>query len=177
MNEKLKKMVQNPLSLSIGSSVVATLIASGILSIFSNNTFINSIKIVLIKVLKFILLIFTFKISVWIILISIGFIVFILWVWNKTSEASKPDFFNYTTEDFKRWRLVWDYGKNYNGKYEIKNLRPICLCKCELSDRRNNRTGEKELYCPSCGKVFEMFYREDLIDANKIVEHKINTRK
>lgn len=175
MKEKLKIIVQNPWIISIGSSVTATLLASAILSISSENTFPISIGIVLTKLLKFFLIVLTFKIPVWIILLGAAVLIFILLVWSKTSSSITPNWLKYTYDYYKNWNIEWKYVKNYEGKYKITNLRTLCNCKCELSERTNRRSGQRELFCPSCGKIFKMFYKEDQDDAKKVIIHKINT--
>ena len=174
---KEKKLLQNPWVVSIFSSVIATLLASLILSVFSKNTFLKSIGIVIEKIVNIFIAIILFRIPIWVLLGLVILLIVILVIIDKVSITKNIDWLSYKSEYYKNWNLVWDYEKDYEGKYEISNLRPICTCGCEMSERINRYNGEKELYCPRCNQVYKMFYREDYEDAKKIIYYKIKNWK
>jgi len=99
--------------------------------------------------------------------------ILIIWIilkFQNTKEDSLPDWLKYRRDTFDGIVYKWKYVKDYEGKYDIKNIIPYCPnCECQL-------IGEE---CPNCKNLY---YREikskhelEVLIRHRIVKSKKNT--
>ncbi len=159
--EKIKKFLTSLIG-QIIMAVISTIIGNFIVE---KITKFNILKFLLEKLLELLNLIWKFfniKIAIWIyIIISIGLVgIFIIYliVQNRRVEMAKPDFLKYREDKYKgRVKFIWEYNKNYSGKYTMDNFIPICECGCQLDEKRqigSRHFGTEQYVCPKCGKQY-----------------------
>lgn len=102
------------------------------------------------------------KIAIWIyIVISIGLVaIFIIYliIQNRRVETAESNFLKYYEDKYKgRVKFRWEYIKDFDGKYRMKNFIPICECGCQLDQTRkigNSYFGMYQYVCPKCEKQY-----------------------
>ena len=172
--KRVKKILANIWVISIVSPIITAIIISVFTALIKQINFFEAFKLLL----SWIFRIFTFRIPLYVFVLIILFIIFIyLYVKiEETKESNLPNWLNYTKEHYKSWIFKWEYSLGYN-KYEIKNLRPICRCGCELSikdEYKNKWYSRGILVCPNCGNTYPTLDRDTLDDFQKILIHSIN---
>jgi len=163
------------------------------------STFINLIfqKIGLVKAfLKLPLLIWTgllfeFENSVWLYVLSASLPFVIYYICLLVIRFKNPKWLNYQLDvfyitpikEFIRNSLTtpetdakdtvlfrWEYKKT-RGRYDIKNLTPLCqICSCILEQK-----DEQSLICPICGDLYKRPKGKNFSSIKKIIEQKIRT--
>lgn len=175
----MKKYFSNAWVIGILGSIIATFIISAITAIYKKINIIQAIKQLLTWVIAFL----TFRIPLYIILIVIVCIAIaakICIVVLTAKECEKPKWLKYTKTKYKNWFMTWEYHLNYDNKYNIENLRPICECGCELSNREsinNVYYSVGVLVCPKCENTYPPIDSNALEDFNKILIHDIKNEK
>lgn len=144
----MKKIWSNVWIIGIVSGALATLLADFLkqIPLFSTLKTIPGL----------LLLILTFKISLWIILtvLFIGCLFIYLYLkFNKEDESPNFPFLAYKEDQFKtKWK--WDWELNSLKKWEIVNLRTYCSnCNTRLAYSQgafSDATGK----CPKCETMF-----------------------
>lgn len=115
--------------------------------------------------------IFEFQITVWQVLLLISILIFTLYLLSKqrnNTPENKIDWLNYTKDKIHGMIWSWFWEKNpLNGKWNIKDLRPICdSCgtKMKIDDRFHYM---KFAECPRCNKIYND--RKDLEKIEAII--------
>ena len=134
MKSKLKKIIMNPWTVSVGSGLVVLLVTV-VIDIFTAEKIFSTIKKILVAVWTFLLTLLNFEIKVWWLLIGIAVLIFALWFWvkhldSKQSAPTAPAFLEYTKDTILGYKWKWTWEKDYLGKYRIEQLHPICS-KCD----------------------------------------------
>ena len=82
-----------------------------------------------------------------------------------------PEFIRYTKDELLGYVWEWTWEKNYNGRYEIKNLTPICSkCETPLIPESNFRP---LLKCLRCNEYIEWDARK-LEQVNVLITDNAN---
>lgn len=69
-----------------------------------------------------------YELKLWWILLTIVILTFVLWIVIKIKEfgESGPEFLKYTKDTIQGWNWEWTWRKNYDGKYVVDDLHPVC---------------------------------------------------
>ncbi|MBK5260954.1 MAG: hypothetical protein JJE17_00085 [Peptostreptococcaceae bacterium] len=167
---RLKKFFLNPWTIGIGTSLIVTVITAW----SKNINVLQAIKWLLSNIFAFVVFLFTFKIPVYVILLSIFALVLILHFIR--DKNPKIEWLTYKQTNYKKWFFIWDYILDYNKKYSINNLRPICSCGCSLvkkTDLNGMRCFDGILYCPICKNTYPVLDQEVLDEVKCKIEHNI----
>lgn len=175
--KKLKKVLLNTWVISVISPIITAIIISAFTAFVNQINFFDAFKLLLSWILKIV----TFRIPLYV--VAVGIILFILAIYlyariEESKESNLSIWLNYTNDKYKSWTFKWEYYLGYNNKYEIKNIRPICQCGCELSmkdEYRNRWYSRGILLCPNCENTYPTMDRDIIEDFEKILIHKINT--
>jgi hypothetical protein len=137
-------------------------------------------------VYHFIISLINYRISLWIIILSLILFYFFKKIYTKINIAEPPqlpEWINYREAVFKKWRWKWDWILNCKGDYQISNLVPYCnKCNCRLTNISSLRgTCYK---CPMCedvyggihGKYSENF-TESKVDIESLILNTIEEEK
>lgn len=182
MNKLIKKIFNNPWIIS----VFAPFITTGISSVWISKTHNVNIKESLLIIYNFVKNIINYKVTIGTILTFIilifflGYIaIYILQKTNSNSFSEHPDwYYDFRTMNYKKWIFKWDYVI-YANTYDIKDLKPICSCECELirkSKIGNTHYGSSVLFCPNCHNVYESPDTEIIKELKSLISYKINKK-
>lgn len=150
-------------------TVVGALIPFGITAIIDKSKEIP-FTTTLLSCLKWIWLnIFEHPFSVWQILVFFIFLIllvrFIVRIQKpKQVEENKPDWLNYTADEFGGSNFSWDWELNYLEKYQVVNLLPICNCGTSMRINLNFQVSDFA-FCPRCDSRLHIRKSEADIEA------------
>lgn len=174
MNKKKKRNFwKNPWVIAIGSTLVTSLILRFTDVVLGTEIFYTVFGILSIPFVwiysVLIIDIFTKVFVLILIFIAGGFFTFTVLYFtlrsNPASEDISPTFFKYTEDKFKNLVYRWEWHREFNGKYSVTNIIPLCPnCKCMIVYD----------HCPNCGNSYyglQMSEREILA----LIYHKIDT--
>lgn len=172
MKNKLNKLMSNSWTIAILAPIITTIIVA----CFKRVNIIEAIQLIF----NFMEYIFNYKISIWVIIMTLSIIVIVFYCYIKIthiSEEPKPKWLNYTQDTYKKWIFKWTYEKNY-GKYSIENLQPVCSCGCGLIQKSQINSiyyGGGILYCPKCNSTYATIDNEIINEFKTILYHNIET--
>jgi hypothetical protein len=104
----------------------------------------------------------TYKIQIWVVLISIATVIGLLALYAKLLrpkapvEPSKPEFTKYKKDVFKNWTWRWDWKYNVANGWVITNLTPFCP-NDDVQLLGSNSFFDSSWYCPKCDKQYNRF--------------------
>ena len=183
MNKIINWIKENKLFSTIIVGVTIELISTGILSAIHSVDFIKSTKMLWNAIYNFISTILNFKISVWFIIATLFILYLVLLLIIKINETKDTDnswYEGYTTDSYRGVLYNWDYYKDYDGKLDLKNFRPICkYCKGNLTLTEkygNSYYMTPQLYCPNCDKILETPSSEEIRQAELFVRNNLKKR-
>lgn len=174
MKSKFKKFISNPWTIAILSPIITAIIVA----CYKKVNIIEAIQLIL----NFLLILFTYKISIWVIVLSLAIIVFVLYCYIKItniSEEKEPEWLKYTHDTYKKWHFKWAYVYDY-GKYRIDNIQPTCSCGCSLihKDKLNNTYFSNGiLFCPNCKKTYDMIDNDTINEFEAILLYNIKSKR
>ena len=177
----IKKLLSNPWAISILSPILVAIIISIYTALSKKINFLDALQLLSKTFFAWIISFFTFSVPIYIILIVLILLLIALKIYVEISEVktnNSPKWLTYTKTHYKNWIIRWEYRLDYNNKYHIENLRPICQCGCELTvkDRYKNTYYSIGIFvCPKCGNTYPPLEDDTLEDFNKILFHDINT--
>lgn len=181
MKKNLKKFLANQWTIAIIAPLLLAVVTPIWVSIWKKINIWESIKLIGIFLKNVAINTLSYKVPVWIIIISIIAILLILIIIFKILyfKNSKPNWYyefrEMTRED---WHFKWDYFFDSDKKaYSSRNIRPICSCKCSLIPKSNiggDYYSEKRLLCPNCGKVYNIPNIETLNEVRALIDYTIN---
>ncbi|WP_316787109.1 hypothetical protein [Pedobacter frigiditerrae] len=129
--------------------VVTGIVVAIVYDSIKERPLLSSLTSILISVWKYIVLILTFKVSVFWIIITLLLISFVLFIINNTKKVLDPKL-QYTTDVLVNWKWEW----TYSGKY-IDNLTPLCpSCNTIMNYHNGQSQYDKFSECPRCNKVY-----------------------
>ena len=149
---RIKKWIKSPAGISIGVTVLGFALTV-FYDLIKTKPVLTTIWTILESIWRFILLCLTFQLRVWWVLLVIAGLILILYVIVKIDERKHPEtnqplFLQYTKDEIMNWTWEWDWEKQYDGRYELWNLHPICpRCNTPLIQ---SYTGGRTAECPRC---------------------------
>lgn len=160
--------------------VLLNVISSIIYAKIENIDFISSIFEIWKMFYGFIINILEYKVSIWIILVTIFVIYLALRIYFsiiEKKEANKPDFLNYLNDVYKGIDYRWEIDL-YNKR--LKNVHPICSCGAQLTTKnkyKNRYYSSPKLYCVNCDKIIEEDFDNTILeDAILYFTNKYNNK-
>lgn len=117
MNKENKKenILLHPWIVGSGTGLISSILFVGITALVKKIDFIKAFLLIIKNIYSFFVLVLTFKISLWIILLVIFFIFVLLFILSKflqkQSNVNKfPDwYYNYKIDEFKGYLFKWNY--------------------------------------------------------------------
>lgn len=164
---KLKKILRNPWTIGIGTSIISALILKFI-DIFAGTNIFGVLLEVAVLVLKYIQTILEFRLSVGgicIICLAVSLLVLFKRRLNR-EKKNDPLYFAYTEDVFQGIAYRWEYNF-IKGRYCIGNTQAYCpACRCRIVHRE----------CQVCKAVFIDMKDEEQIEAMIVysIEKKFN---
>ena len=148
----MKNFLRNPWTVGIGTSIIAGVLTTFLVDWVKKISLLSTIKYVSGFVWKCIISFLNYDVKVWWILIAIVILVFALWLFVKYNEAKEKNnqapFLSYTQDFFRGQCWGWSWKKNWDGKYSIDCLQPICnRCKTPLVQDYDYL---EKFKCPRC---------------------------
>lgn len=151
----MKKFLKSPWTLGIGTTVIGGVALSIVLDLIKKISVLSTMKSILLFLWNCIISFLDFEIKLWWLLIAIAVIIAILWVISKYYETKEDNaqsrFLNYTQDYLLGHTWEWGWKKNWEGKYGVEELHPICTkCRTPLL-----QTGiyYDQLKCPRCKDI------------------------
>ena len=148
----LRKFLKSPWTISIVSTVLSSALTI-IYDIFKGKKILSTLFDILKGVYNFIISFLNFELKLWWILLTIVILTFVLWIVIKIKEfgESGPEFLKYTKDTIQGWNWEWTWRKNYDGKYVVDDLHPVCeSCGTPLAAKHDYQSS---LYCVRCGRT------------------------
>ncbi len=152
----MKKFFKSPWTIGIGSTLIGGIATTILIDLFSKVSIWSTLR----SVIRFIGLalyaFFNFEIKLWWLLIAISVLIVIIIIYVKyidaTEKSKRPPFWDYTSDSIKGFSWEWKWKKNYEGKYEIEGLQPVCSeCKTPLINAEG-ASFYLQLKCPRCNR-------------------------
>ena len=166
----MKKFFQNSWFIGIATGIIASFLSTLIIDIVKKISLLSTLKAVLVFVWKCIISFLNFDIKVWWLLIAVGVLAFVLWIIVKYNDAKEENdrlaFLNYTQDSFNGQWWEWTWKKNWEGKYAVDCLHPICN-KCKTALIQEYDYYEK-FRCPRCN-LFIKCYSKDMTAAETLI--------
>ena len=147
----MRKFLKSPWTISVVSTLLGFLLTI-IYDVFKGKKVLSTLLNILKVVWKFIINLLNFQIKLWWLLLGLAFLIFILWIVIKIKEFGEegPEFLNYTKDTIQGWDWEWTWRKNYEGKYVVDDLHPVCeSCGTPLAAKHDYQSS---LYCVRCGR-------------------------
>ena len=165
--DKFKKFLMNPWTIGISTTLLG-LIGTAIYDAINKQTILTTIKHFFVAVWDIIIKFINIEVKMWIILIIFITLILILWIISRISiykeKNQELEFLKYTQDELLGFFWEWTWEKDYNGKYEIRNLMPICSkCKTPLILESSYHSNLK---CLRCDEIFHW-------NANKMEQVKV----
>ncbi len=93
-------------------------------------------------------------------MIILFIILYIVFKICDSQDKNEINFLSYTEDDVLGFRWEWIWKKNYDGRYDVDNLYPICkICKTPLT-----RDDDYHILCLRCNRRYsnKMPYSDDV---------------
>lgn len=150
--KRIIKWLKSPAGIGVGTTVLA-FILTVCYDLVKTKPVLPTILSILLNIWKLILWLLNFQLRVWWVLLGIVGVFFILYILFKVDEmkhskTNLPPFMKYTKDKILNWKWEWDWEKQYDGKYGIGNLHPICP-RCNTPLICNYERGGT-IECPRC---------------------------
>ena len=157
MSKRSKRFWNNPWTVSIGSALVVLLV-SLLIDFITKEVVFSTLKNCFIFLRNVISSFLNTDVKIWLImLISIVLVILFClgrkWKEIKTVAITTPAFLSYTTDDILQFKWKWHWEKNYDGKYDIEDLHPVCS-KCETPLVEGKNYCEECYICLRCNQEF-----------------------
>jgi len=156
--------------------ILGSVVASSIYSLIEKKSFIVVLSLVCNWVFKIFILILTYTIPVWVIIIAFLSLFLILLLASKLNakEIVQPHL-QYTQDIFKQWKWYWRYGLK-NGEIIITDMRPECP-ECHVFMHYFIETHGNSASCPNCKTYFDNRNSENAADIQLLIIDKIEKKK
>lgn len=170
----MKKLIKNQWVLGIGTTVIGGVLLSFVMDWINKVNWLSTLKAALQFIGHAIVAFLNFELKVWWILVALALLFVALVIYVKfldTKQESTPiPFLSYTSDSLLGFTWEWEYTKNYEGKYTISNLHPICS-KCGMTLRQGGSYG-LQMKCLRCN-ITKDWKSECLTDAQLLIEDNI----
>lgn len=173
----MKKFIKNTWILGIGTTVIGGVLLSFVMDWINKVDWLSTLKAVLHFIGNAIVSFLNFELKVWWVLVVFAILIAALLIYAKILDAKQKDapisFLGYTKDSMLGYDWEWEYQKNYDGKYTISNLHPVCT-KCGMRLKQSGMYGW-QMNCLRCNttKQWEEHY---LTDAQLLIEDNIKNR-
>lgn len=174
LKKQIKGFFKNPWVITIGSTVIGGVLLSLVLDWIKEVDWLTTLKSVCNFVVNAIVLFLNFELKVWWVLAAIAclfatLVVYVM-ILDKKQKSEPIPFLNYRKDSMLGFTWEWDYKQNYDGKYTIANLHPVCS-KCGMSLKQGGSYG-LQMRCVRCNKTKD--WKSDyLTDARLLIEDNI----
>jgi hypothetical protein len=151
---KLKRWIKIPLGISMTSTLFGLVIPTVIIDLFKSKPILTTIWWVITIVWKGILNFLNFNLKVWWVITGVVALFLGLYIYIKVddffnADKNKASFLKYTQDTIFGWKWSWTWEKQYDGKYHIEHLHPICSV-CDTPLVSTDLYGS--ITCPRCKK-------------------------
>lgn len=152
MKKTKKDFLMNPWTITIGGGVTATLIGSVITDLIKKENIFSTFGCLLKKAGDVLFPFLNFEIKVWWLLLFFAVVLMVrsllLKMRSMDNTIQQPRFVEYRSDTIKGYKWKWAWRKNYDGKYCIEGLHPVCSkCDTPLLDIYHYR----DIRCDRCG--------------------------
>lgn len=173
----MRKFFKNSWILGIGTTVIGGVLLSFLLDWINGVDWLCTLKAAIGFIIKAIISFLNYELKVWWLLIAVALIIVGLFVVAKVFDVKakneKPSFLTYTKDSVLGYSWEWEYTKEYDGKYRIINLRPVCE-KCGMILRQSGAYGQ-QMKCLRCNEV--LLWKDSLLDdAQMLIEDNIRKK-
>lgn len=160
-----------------GVEIIITLfgfILTVIYDLVKSKPILSTIWNIIKAIWSFIITFLNLELKLWWILLGIIVLILILFVIVKIDDMknagiSNVPFLNYKNDTIQGWNWSWRWEKQYDGKYHIVDLCPLCpKCKTPMRDGFYDY-----LECPRC-RHNTREYMPDLCDIETVILDNIN---
>jgi len=175
----LKTFLKHPIVISILSCLILTPIGSAIYDHTKNIPILTEFILKpLSELWRYLVFLITFKIEVWVIIVSCAIIFGVVKILKTArQDAVNADFLTYKQDRLKKWLWSWEYKYDTVTKqYSIINLMPVCE-RCNLTMRELSFANVIEYKCPKCdAKINNVFdgYIESKGDVQTLITHNVH---
>lgn len=161
----IKKILKNPWTLGIGTTLIGGILLSLITDRIKGVNWLSTMTYAVQIVVNAIIAFMNFEVKVWHI-VSVILVLFVILslfvkVLQDKEKNSRISFLDYTTDFYSGFSWKWTYSKNWEGKYEITDLHPICS-KCGMALKQDGAWGD-QMKCLRCNttRPWKSMYLED----------------
>lgn len=173
----MKKFAKNPWVLGIGTTIIGGVLLSFLLDWIKGINWLSTLKSFFEVIVNALMAFLNFELKVWWVLVAIVFVIVAFFVIAKIYDAKSkndtPAFSSYTKDCVLGYMWEWEYAKNFEGKYTISNLHPVCS-KCGMRLKQDGAYG-REMTCLRCNtnKSWKDSY---LTDAQMLIEDNVKKK-
>lgn len=167
----MKKALKNPWVLGIGTTVVGGVILSFVIDWMNGVNRSSTLKMVVTFMGDVVVAFLNFNLKVWWVLVSItvlvlGFFLFVK-IYDAKTQSTTPAFLEYKKDFISGFSWEWEYKKNYDGKYVITNLHPVCskcgmILKWDVWEVECLRCKTTKLWDESCRHDVQMLIEDNI---------------
>ena len=170
----MKKFMKNPWVLAVGSTVIGGVLLSFVLDWIKGVDWLSTLKTIVNFIVNAIVTFLNLKLKVWWVLVAVALLFVALIIYSKILDAKEKNnqvpFLAYTKDSLLGYTWEWEYIKNYDGKYTITNLHPVCS-KCGMVLKQDGLYGF-HMQCLRCNTILQ--WKESLRDdAQMLIEDNI----
>ena len=147
---KNEKWTKSPWTVSISTTIISFLLTLAN-DYFKGKPILTTVLYVLKWVSSFIWSILCFDVKVWWLIVVIIFFFSAFYLYNKfKQDGFKPDFYDYTEDQFKMWTWSWNWlWSNSKNAWMVSNLHAHCP-NCNTPMIENSSYHVLSFNCPRC---------------------------
>lgn len=176
MKKILKKVSISTIIMSI-SAFILPIIQGIITHKLEDFNYFYMLKNTMFGMLKWIVILITFSIPLWLILIIIVIIVIYKYYSNIYNYYNRDKRFRlYKTQSYDGLIYTWKYNSK-NGKNIVEDIKPICECGFDLiveSTYKGKYKYKGYLICPNCNKGYKNNFEQNKEALKRLVIFKYN---
>lgn len=173
----MKKFLNNPWVIAIGSTVVGGVLLTFVNDWIKEIKWLSTLKAVIVFISNAVIAFLNFEIKVWWLLVAIAVLFALLLIYVKVLDAKEKNtpipFLSYTTDSVLGYTWEWEYEQGYDGKYSISNLHPVCS-KCGMILKQGGSYG-LQMRCIRCNTTKD-WKSDHLTEARMLIEDNIKKR-
>ena len=164
----MKQFIKSAWGVSIGTTLLG-FILTVLYDLVKNKPILSTVWNIIKAIWRFIITVLNLELKLWWILLGIIVLILILLIIvkigdMKNAEVSNVSFLNYKNDTIQGWNWSWRWEMQYDGKYHIVDLRPLCpKCKTPM------RSGLYDyLECPRCRHATQQ-YMPNICDIATVI--------
>lgn len=175
---RIKKSINSPWGISIGTAVFSILFTVFMDIIFSKPV-LSTLLILSRNIWRVFLTVLKFELTLgWLVLIIAVIIIVLHIIFKviKVAPASAP-FLDYKSDTFKTWKWSWEWELAYNKKWRVANLIAYCP-KCGHSLLKSkDLINDCSFQCPMCNFVSIRELEEHPVKIEQLIIDKVKQRQ